>query len=58
MDIVRPLPRSRKGNKYILVVCDYATRWPEAVPLKAIDAEHIAEELLGFFLEWGCLRKS
>ena len=25
MDIVGPLPRSRSGNQYILVVCDYAT---------------------------------
>ena len=53
MDIVGPLPRSRKGNKYILVVCDYATRWPKAVPLEAIDAEHIAEELPGFFSRVG-----
>ena len=28
MDIVRPLPRSIKSYKYILVVCDYATRYP------------------------------
>ena len=33
MDIVGPLPRSNSGNKYVLVVCDYATRYPEAVPL-------------------------
>ena len=26
MAIVGPLPHSRSGNKYILVVCDYATR--------------------------------
>ena len=26
MDIVGPLPRSRRGNRYVLVVCDYATR--------------------------------
>ena len=58
MDIGGPLPRSRKVNKYILLVCDYATRWPKAVPLKAIDAEHMAEELLGFFPGWGYLRKS
>ena len=25
MDIVGPSPRSKKGNQYILVVCDYAT---------------------------------
>ena len=34
MDIVGPLPRSRSGKKYILVVCDYATRYPEAIALK------------------------
>lgn len=49
MDIVGPLPRSRSGNRYILVICDYATHYPEAIPLRAIDAEHIAEELLKFF---------
>lgn len=38
MDIVGPLPRSRKGNRFILVVCDYATRFLEAIPLRSIDA--------------------
>ena len=38
MDIVGPLPRSRLGNRYILVVCDYATRYPEAIPLRSTDA--------------------
>lgn len=46
MDIVGPLPRSRQGNRYILVVCDYVTRYSEAIPLKSIDAGHIAEELV------------
>jgi len=41
-----PLPRSRSGNKYILVVCDYATRYPEVIPFWSIDAEHVAEELV------------
>ncbi len=53
MDIVGPLPRSRSGNKYILVICDYATRYPEAIPLRAIDAETIAEELVKFFSRVG-----
>lgn len=57
MDIVGPLPRSRSGNKYILVICDYATRYPEAIPLRAIDTEHIAEELLKFFSRVGVPRK-
>ena len=53
MDIVGPLPRSRSGNRYILVICDYATRYPEAIPLRSIDAEHVAEELLKFFSRVG-----
>ena len=32
MDLVGPLPRSHSGNKYILVICDYATRYPELYP--------------------------
>ena len=53
MDIVGPLPRSKSGNKYILVLCDYATRYPEAVPLRSIDAEHVAEELIKIFARVG-----
>ena len=49
MDIVGPLPRSRSGNCYVLVICDYATRYPEAIPLRSIDAAHVAEELIKVF---------
>ena len=52
-DVVGPLPRSRMGNKYILVVCDYATRFPEALALKSIDAEHVAEALMSLFSRVG-----
>ena len=57
MDIVGPLPRSRAGHKYILVVCDYATRYPEAVPMKTIDAERVAEELVKIFFRVGIPRE-
>ena len=30
-------------KKYVLVICDYATRYPEAVPLHSTDASPIAE---------------
>ena len=49
MDIVGPLPRSGSGNKYILVVCDYATGYPEAVPMESVDAESVAEEMVKMF---------
>ncbi len=53
MDIVGPLPRSRACNIYILVICDYATRYPEAIPLRSIDAAHIAEEFIKVFARVG-----
>ena len=53
MDIVGPLPRSRSGNRYVLVMCDYATHYPEAVPLRCFDAEHVAEELVKVFARVG-----
>ena len=49
MDIVGPLPHSRRGNQCILVVCNYATRYPEAIPLRSIDAGTVAEHLIHLF---------
>ena len=57
MDIVGPLLTSRAGNQYVLVVCDYATRYPEAIPLKSIDAEHVAEKLVELFARVGIPRE-
>ena len=57
MDIVGPLPRNKSGNRYILVMCDYTTRYPEAVPVKAVDAEHIAEELVRILARVGIPNK-
>ena len=57
MDLVGPLPRSHAGNKYVLDICDYATRYPEAIPLRCIDAEHIAEELIKVFSRVGVLKE-
>ncbi len=34
-------------------MCDYAPRYPEAVPLRSIDAEHVAEELVKLFTRVG-----
>lgn len=49
MDIIGPLPHSRAGHRYVLVVCDYATRYLEVMPLWTIDTEHVAEELVKMF---------
>lgn len=46
VDIVGPiLPMSESKKQYILVMVDYATRYPEATALKNIRAETVAEAL-------------
>ena len=57
MDIVGPLPWNCSGNKYVLVICDYASRYPEAVPSRLIDASHVADEVLKFFSRMGIPRE-
>lgn len=53
IDIVGPLQRSLKGNKYLLTLMDFATRYPEGVPLRRIDAESVAEALCHVFTRLG-----
>lgn len=54
VDIDGPLtPRTDKGNRYILTLVDFTTRYPEAIPLKNIETEHVAEALLYIFSRTG-----
>jgi hypothetical protein len=45
-DILGPLPRTKEGNKYILSVMDYFTKWPETVPIPDQEATTVADALL------------
>eukprot|EP00063_Salmo_salar_P062418 XP_014037253.1 PREDICTED: collagen alpha-1(XI) chain-like [Salmo salar] len=49
MDLVGPLPKSARGHEYILVVVDYATKFPEAIPLRNMSSKGIAKELFMMF---------
>ena len=54
VDLVGPIsPPSEKGHRYILTLVDYATRYPEAVPLKNIETETVAEALLDMYSRLG-----
>ena len=53
MDIFGPLRRTKAGNKYVLVIMDYATKWPEAFPLKTADSEAVARALIEVFARLG-----
>ena len=54
IDLVGPIvPPSEDGHRYILTLVDFATRYPEAVPLKNIDTETVAEALVDIFSRLG-----
>ncbi|XP_066968303.1 uncharacterized protein [Macrobrachium rosenbergii] len=58
VDLIGPiLPRSSSGNKYILTMVDYATRYPEAIVLPSIETERVADALLSFFSRVGVLEE-
>ena len=51
VNLVGPIsPPSEKGHRYILTLVNYATRYPEAVPLKNIETETVADALLGMHI--------
>ncbi len=45
MDLIGPLERSARRHRFALVLVDYATRYPEAVPLRTISAKSVADAL-------------
>jgi len=50
VDLVGPFHLlSEKGHRYILTLVDYATRYPEAIPLKSISTEAVAEALVDIY---------
>ena len=55
VDILK-VPISSKGNNYLLVLQDYFTKWPEAIPLKDQTAETIVRTLVKIFSVYGMPR--
>ncbi|CAL8102490.1 unnamed protein product [Calicophoron daubneyi] len=54
VDLIGPLPETPRGNKYLLVMVDYFSKWCEAVPLKTMEATTVAEAILKHWIcQWG-----
>ena len=53
IDCVGPLPKTRKGNQYLLTIMCSSTRYPEAIPLRNISSKVIVNELTKFFTKFG-----
>ena len=50
VDVMGPLPVTAQGNKYLIVVCDYFTRWVEAFPLPDQKADRVAQTFVHEFV--------
>ena len=50
IDIMGPLPETRHGNRFILVVMDYWTKWVEAYPIPNHTAATVASTLVCQFI--------
>ena len=46
LDLLGPFPRSSRGNRYVMVVMDYFSKWPEAVAIRNQEAQTVAEALV------------
>ncbi|CAB3998780.1 Transposon Ty3-I Gag-Pol poly [Paramuricea clavata] len=49
IDCVGPLPKTKRGNQYLLTIMCVSTRFSEAIPLRNIKAKTIVEALTKFF---------
>ena len=58
VDLMGPYPRTRQGNRFILVVTDMFTRWVEVFPLRDSTAPHLIEVFeSNVFPRWGDPRR-
>ncbi|CAC5416679.1 unnamed protein product [Mytilus coruscus] len=46
VDILGPLPRTYKGNRYLMVVGDYFSKWADAIPIRDQEATAVANKLV------------
>ena len=53
IDLVGPLPLTPRGNRYIITLTDYFSKWPEAASLQDKTAVGVAEFLMSIFFRHG-----
>ena len=56
IDIVGPFVQSILGNRYIVLMIDALTRWPEAVPVPNITAATVAACVENYITQHGAMR--
>ena len=51
IDCVRPLPKTKSGNQYLLTIMCASTRFPEAIPMRSISAAKIMKSLTNVLVQ-------
>ena len=46
MDVFGPLKITKSGNKYVIVLMDYSTKWPEAFALGNVTTQTVVNCLV------------
>ena len=50
---IGPLPKTKRGNQYLLTIMCASTRFPEAIPLRNIKTPQIVKALVKFYTLFG-----
>lgn len=50
VDLMGPLPKTSAGNRHIVVIGDYFTKWMEAYPIPNAEAETVAQVVVEQFI--------
>jgi hypothetical protein len=53
IDILGPLPLTSSGNKYLLVITDYFSKWADAIPIPTQETKVIIDALMIFISNFG-----
>ena len=56
MDLIGPLTTTADGNRFIIVVTDYLTKWPEAVAIPSKHAHVVAKFLVGIICRYSSIK--
>ncbi len=53
VDLVGPLPKGKRGAKYLFTYVCLASRWPEAIPMRTASAEEAAQSFVQIIARTG-----
>lgn len=51
--MVGPLPKTKRGNPYISIICYYATKYPLVIHIRSQDSDVVAETMMDVFTGLG-----